>query len=251
MGMLQYMKREDIDGLYAASEPKASGRALGQNAYRPAWQGLYPRTRDWCGGPDLRVICLTDTCCRISDCLREIMSMTGCVPLGRHFKEMKLTYPDGVCTVYAVEGVRAENAVYAETVCSMMEHGCEPWRWIEGGEADEPCWARVMEHGCEPWRWKEGVEAGWRIDVQDRCGAVHSGLVAVAVTTSGDDGSTLCYVWPWSQDYEEPVMTFDTAVCRARLWRKFDPASLDAVVWRARLWRKTRPLVIARNGRCS
>ena len=174
--------------------------------------------------------------------------MTSCVPLGRYFKEMKLTYPDGVCTVYAVEGVRAENAVYAETVCSMMEHGCEPWRWIEGGEADEPCWARVMEHGCEPWRWKEGGEAGWRIDVQDRCGAVHSGLVAVAATTCGDDENASCRV-----AVEPGLRTCEDRGGGRELGMAVEdvnPASVDAVVWRVRLWTKMNPRCVAVNGSC-
>ena len=145
-----------------------------------------------------------------------------------------------------LEGVKADESCYTH----MTERGCVPRSCLEGGKADESCWTRVTEHGCVPWRWLGGVEAGWRIDVQDRCGAVHSSLVAVAATTSGDDESALCYVWPWSQDYEEPVKTLEAAVSWAWPWRMFDPASVDAVVWRVRLWTKMHPRCVAVNGRC-
>ena len=86
----------------------------------------------------------------LSDCrrLREIFVLTH-MPLGRQFKEISLTCyaangagvtcdvtVNGVCTVYAVEGVRAEYAEYAEyavAICCMFERGCVP-RGVVGEE---------------------------------------------------------------------------------------------------------------------
>ena len=75
MGMLRYMKIEEVVSLYATCLALEEAEAdledeWGQRAYRPAWQVWYSRTQDWCGGPELRVTYLTDSC-RISDRLKR------------------------------------------------------------------------------------------------------------------------------------------------------------------------------------
>ena len=90
-------------------------------------------------------------------------------------------------------------------------------------ETDGSSIARMDERGCDP-RGVEGVEAGRRLDVQDRCGDVHVGLVAVAVTKNEDGECILRWEWLWSQDLEDPVMAVDVAASWMQSRRQIDKA---------------------------
>ena len=60
--------------------------------------GVVPRARDWCGGPELRVTYLPDSC-RISDCPKEIR-LANYAAIGAGVT-CEVT-GDGVRAVYAV-----------------------------------------------------------------------------------------------------------------------------------------------------
>ena len=125
--------------------------------------------------------------------------------------------------MYAVEAVIAEYAEKAVAVCCLMGHGLGPWRCLGGVEADGLSIARVYERSCG-LRGVEGVKAGRRLYVQDRCGDVHVGLVAEAVTVNEDSKCILRCVWLRSQDLEDPVMALDVAANWMQSRRRIDQA---------------------------
>ena len=239
------MKIVEVVSVYAASPAlrEELQDELGRMAYGPAWRVGCSCTRDWCGGYELRITHPPEIN-RISDRLREII-LADHAAIGAGVT-CKVTV-DGVRAVYAVEAVNAEYAVNAVAVCCFMMHGMVPWRSGEGVEADGSSIARVFEHGIVPWRsgegvetdgssiarmdergcdprGVEGVEAGRRLDVQDRCGDVHVGLVAVAVTKNEDGECILRWEWLWSQDLEDPVMAVDVAASWMQSRRQIDKA---------------------------
>ena len=75
MGMMRYMKIEGVVNLYATclalEEQEAEVEDVGRQAYRPTWPVWRSHVQDWCGGPELGVTYLNDSC-RISDCPKEI-----------------------------------------------------------------------------------------------------------------------------------------------------------------------------------
>ena len=96
------MKIEEVVNLYATclalEEQEAEVEDVGRQAYRPTWPVWRSHVQDWCGGPELGVTYLNDSC-RISDLLREII-LSDCAAFGACVT-CEVTV-DGVRAVYAV-----------------------------------------------------------------------------------------------------------------------------------------------------